>query len=178
MSETESQGREGLSRRFDPRYSPAFQPGYDPRVHRETPRSAPLRDEPVRDWPESRRDAPGAAREMLEIRDDLSIFALPEESATEPDEVAVEEVEPAPWWRRINPWFIALWAIGVVFILAGVRLVSSVEALSRGPQGFGDGGFFVSMLIQMSWIGVPILIGLGLATITSTVVIMAARWRR
>lgn len=175
---TEGLSREGVSRRFDPRFSPAFQPGYDPRVHREAPPSAPLREEPGRDWPEARHDELGADRETPDPGDGLSIFALPEDRSTEPDDVLLEEVEPAPWWRRINPWFIALWAIGVVFILGGLWLLSTVEIWSQGPQAFGGGSFFVSILLQMSLFGVPILLGLGLATITSTVVIMAARWRR
>lgn len=178
MSESGSPSSEGLSRRFDPRFSPAFQPGYDPRVHRETPPSAPLREEPVRDWPETRRDALGTAREAVESGDDLSIFALPGQPATEAHEIAVDEADPVPWWRRINPWFFALWSIGVVLILCGVWFLSAVEAWTRGPEGFGGGSFFASILMQMSLIGVPMLIGLGLATMTSTVVIMAARWRR
>lgn len=178
MSESEGLSKEGVSRRFDPRFSPAFQPGYDPRVHREAPPSAPLREEPGRDWPETRREVPGAAREIVETHDDLSIFALPENHAPEVDDVAVEEAEPAPWWRRINPWFIALWVIGVVFILGGMWFLSAVEAWTQGPGGYGGGSFFASILMQMSLVGVPMLIGLGLATVTSTVVIMAARWRR
>jgi hypothetical protein len=173
MAETE-----GVTRRFDPRFSPAFQPGYDPRVHREEPPSAPLREEPRRDWPETRRDVEQSRRDAPDTRDGLSIFAIPDDAAEEPAGVVAEDAEPAPWWRRVNPWFVVLWVLGAVFILGGVWLVSVVEAWSQASQGFDGGGFLVSMIIQISWIGVPMLITLGLATLTSTVVILAARWRR
>jgi hypothetical protein len=69
-----------------------------------------------------------------------------------------------------------LWVLGVVFILGAFWFASMVETWSQSPQQ--NGGLFVSMIIQMTWIGVPMLITLGLATLTSTVVILAARWHR
>jgi hypothetical protein len=168
---------EGVSRRFDPRFSPAVQPGYDPQVHREVPPSAPLREEPSRDWPETRLEAPGTRRDEPDGADEFSLFALPGDRAVDPDEVIVEEPEPTPWWRRVNPWFIALWAIGLIFLLGGVWLVTVIDELNRNPPQ-GDGGYFPSLIFQMLWIGVPMLMVLGLATLTAPVVIMAARWRR
>lgn len=161
---------EGVSKRFDPRFSPAFQPGYDPRVHREAPPAAPLREEPRRGWTEAGRDLP-------EEREEFPIFAIPESAGTEAEEATLEEVEPAPWWRRFNPWLVLLWVIGVAFILGGIWFVSAIEGWSRTQQT-GFDSYLMSLIYQMSWLGVPLLIVLGLATLTSTVVILAARWRR
>jgi hypothetical protein len=157
MAETD-----GVSKRFDPRFSPAFQPGYDPRVHREEPPSAPLREEPSIGWAESRP-------ERLE-------YALPAPVAPEAGDEEEDEPEPVAWRLRFNPWLVVLWVLGVVFILGAFWFASMVETWSQSPQQ--NGGLFVSMIIQMTWIGVPMLITLGLATLTSTVVILAARWHR
>lgn len=154
---------DGVSKRFDPRFSPAFQPGYDPRVHREEPPSVPLREEPRRDWPET--------------RDEFPIFAIPEEPEIEADGVMVDDAEPAPWWRQVNRWIVALWAIGVAFILAGVAVMGFVIDWAGSAQQVGF-DYVASILMQSLMSGAPMLIVLGLATLTSTVVILAARWRR
>jgi hypothetical protein len=178
MSESEGRGNQGLSKRFDPRFSPAFQPGYDPRVHREAPPSVPLREEPRRDWPETRRDVPEALVDETGSSE-FSIFAIPEESADEPVLTVDEDAEPTPWWRRINPWFIVLWALGIAIVLLAFQLANAVfdTAFLQG-QNNGNLGYFVSMLPQMVIFGLPSLICLGLATFVTPFVILAARWRR
>jgi hypothetical protein len=160
MAETE-----GVSKRFDPRFSPAFQPGYDPRVHREEPPSAPLRDEPSTGWAETRP-------ERFE-------YALPEPVEPELADEPEEEPEPVAWWRRFNPWLVVLWVLGVVFILAGLGLIHFVADWTQNGQQGGDyQSYLMSVMLQMAWFGAPMLITLGLATLTSTVVILAARWHR
>lgn len=153
---------EGVSKRFDPRFSPAFQPGYDARVHREEPPSAPLREEPRADWSDVRTERP--------------VFALPESEATViNDEVAMDE-GALPWWRGFNPWFIVLWVLGIAFIIGALsasQLLQSFVQLSTDTSPA-----FASYVYQMVTLGSPMLIVLGLATLTSTIVILAARWRR
>jgi hypothetical protein len=161
-----------VSRRFDPRFSPAFQPGYDPRVHREEPPSAPLREEPRRDWDELRApQSPDAPRPAF----DLAEFDQGEPVETDVD---LAPIEPVPWWRRFNPWLVLLWLLGVGFILVGLWLMSFAALAFRSSEPTGADGYLLSMLAQMSFFGAPMVITLGLATLTSTVVILAARWRR
>ncbi|HEY9497952.1 MAG TPA: hypothetical protein VIQ78_02900 [Terrimesophilobacter sp.] len=164
---------DGVSRRFDPRFSPAFQPGYDPRVHREEPPSAPLREEPRRDWDELRAPRPEPATRP--------VFDVVESGQDEPAEIDVDlaPAEPLPWWRRFNPWLVVLWLLGLGFILGGLWLTSFAALAFRSgePQGGAD-AYLLSMLAQMSFFGAPMFVTLGLATLTSTVVILAARWRR
>lgn len=191
--DTDGRGDEGLSRRFDPRFSPAFQPGYDPRVHREAPPAAPLRQEPRRDWPETRGAATQAgSREAGPVdvglagsgsagsgTDEFSIFAITGETVGEPEDLAFEEPEPAPWWRRINPWLIVLWILGIAIVLLAFQLANVVfDAAFLQGQNSGNLGYFVSMLPQMVIFGLPSLICLGLATFVTPFVILAARWRR
>ena len=166
---------DGVSRRFDPRFSPAFQPGYDPRVHREEPPRAALREEPRADWDVLR--APQRPEPATRPAFDLAEFGLGEPAEIEGDDLA--DVETPPWWRRFNPWLVVLWLLGLGFILGGLWLTSFAALAFRSgePQGGAD-AYLLSMLAQMSFFGAPMFVTLGLATLTSTVVILAARWRR
>ena len=166
---------EGVSKSFDPRFSRAFQPGYDARVHREEPPAALQRDEPS-------ADQVGASGHL----DGSPTFAVPEPTSSVSDAAGRtaqlerdegDELYARVWWRRVNPWFIVLWVLGVAFILAGLGLVQLASAMSEPSAQIGFQGFFFSMLYQMAWIGTPMLVILGLATLTSTVVIQAARWQ-
>ncbi len=186
MSETESRRDEGLSKRFDPRFSPAFQPGYDPRVHREEPPASALREEPRRDWPATRVAAPVRGRDwsvpeadgVKAAPDEFSIFAVAEGAAVEQAVGGDEEVEPASWWHRINPWYIVLWALGIAIILLALQLAAVVAEGAFQPNPNEPVGFFVSMLPQMVIFGLPSLICVGLATFVTPFIILAARWRR
>ncbi|MBB5632982.1 hypothetical protein BKA04_001205 [Cryobacterium mesophilum] len=161
----------GVSKQFDPRFSPAFQPGYDPRVHREEPPRGPLREE--------------SAIPSTGIAPGVPDFAVPEpevEPVTGPASVAPAvaegETHARAWWQRLNPWIIVLWALGVVFIAAGIGFLFLVAEWQR-TSGFGGvDGYLVSLLAQLTFFGSPMLVVLGLATLTSTVVILAFRWRR
>ncbi len=167
---------EGVSKSFDPRFSRAFQPGYDARVHREEPPAAGLRDEP-------RSDRSGADRQANEA----PTFAVSEPvgSATDSeaglaaqDSAEDEELYPTAWWHRVNPWFLVLWGLGIAFMVAGIVLITqAIELQDTASQGANQSfAFFVFM--QTAAQGAPMLIVLGLATLTSTAVIQAARWRR
>lgn len=186
-------------RRFDPRFSPAFQPGYDPRVHREAPPAAALRGEPQQDWSLSgggagestgaewvrdgrasagRNPASPARSDAAHPLDDLPVFAVPEE----PDDAAEAEpeleAEPAPWWHRINPWLIVLWALGIAILLFAFQFANAVFEGAFQPNPNDPSGYLVSMLPQMVIFGLPSLLCLGLAVFVTPFVILAARWRR
>ena len=175
---------EGVSKRFDPRFSPAFQPGYDARVHREEPPSSPLREEPRADRSDLRtpqRPEPVARPEFGRPEFALAEFGLGELGLDEPSETESGDpvsAEPLPWWRRFNPWFVVLWVLGVVFIgigMFGIQLLTDGTLMRAYASG---GNQFISMLFQTIMLGSPMLIVLGLATLTSTIVILAARWKR
>ena len=94
--------------------------------------------------------------------------------AEEPDGVE----EPAAWWKRINPWIIVLWVLGVVFIVSGIAIIYLTAGLSTTFGGNGYPSFPESLFYQMALSGAPLLIVLGLATLTVSIVIFAIRWRR
>jgi hypothetical protein len=167
---------EGVSKSFDPRFSRAFQPGYDERVHREEPPAAVARDEP-------RVQGNGAASS----RDESPMFAVPAASGTTGELVegsagdgpADEDAAyPAPWWRRVNPWFLVLWGLGLAFIVVAIVAIKLAIDWQSATFDGGVEGQFYYILMNMTMQGAPLLIVLGLATLTSTVVIQAARWHR
>ncbi len=173
---------EGVSKSFDPRFSRAFQPGYDPRVHREEPPGAVQRQEPRIE----RGPASGLA-DRAQV-DGAPVFAVPgpadaadvvpARSATDRPVVADEDAYPAAWWRRVNPWYVLLWALGAVFIAAGFSaILIAVEMQNPGSQGVQKTMAYYAVM-QVLAQGSPMFIVLGVATLTSTAVIQAARWQR
>lgn len=157
--------------RFDPRFPPAFQPGYDERVHREEPPRVPLREAPRSELEDL---IAAAAADSHEER-------IPSDPAFDHGDETPDAAEPAParaWWKRINPYLVALGLIGVVLLAAALNLAatSASGAFFAGPSSQFDPVqlFFV----QTAMFSVPLLAFLGLATLISVVVILAARWRR
>ena len=183
-------------RRIDPRFSPAFQPGYDPLTHRREPPSAPLREESsggwddgsVDGWAESSGAPAGAesrfapslagsntAASVVGAGNAVGALGVAGQRilAEQPD----EDDEPAAWWRRINPWIIVLWVLGVAFIVGGIAFTYLLGGMTDPFGQNASSGYVISALFQMAMFGVPLLIVLGLATITASFVILAIRWR-
>ena len=85
------------------------------------------------------------------------------------------------WESGLNAWALAargdvLWVLGLAFIIGALsasQLLQSFVQLSTDTSPA-----FASYVYQMVTLGSPMLIVLGLATLTSTIVILAARWRR
>jgi hypothetical protein len=188
---------------FDPRFDPAFQPGYDPLLHRPQSVFARISTDPLT----ASRDAEGrdAARLNYAGRDtsrgpdagpdgvgpdaagrdrgDSTIRAvagtehlLADDAFPTEDELSIHE--PAPWWRRANPYLLALAALGVAFIVAGLFLANlGIEGVRNGfESGPGQDAYVAQMIAQIGLFGTPMLIVLGLATLTSVVGILAFRW--
>jgi|GEM_PF-2000130 len=179
MAKPERANSDGVSKAFDPRFSRAFQPGYDARVHREEPPQASPR---IEQSTTERRD-PAAPRVPAE---GAPKFAVSESPATKNDTegspgewLTSDNDGPSPvtWWRRINPWFLPLWGLGIAFIVLGiVAVVFSIEWQNAAYQGI-EGGQYYFVLMNVVMQGASLLVALGLATLTSTLVIQAARWR-
>ena len=173
-------------RRIDPRFSPAFQPGYDPHTHRREPPSTPLREEttggwddgPVDDWAESSGAPAGATAAGANSLAQYSPGLADQRIRAEQAERAEPDVDPAAWWQLINPWIVVLWALGAAFIIGGVAISVAIVGGVGAITGDTFPGYAASALFQMAWFGVPLLIVLGLATITASFVILAIRWRR
>jgi hypothetical protein len=141
---------------FDPRFDPAFQRGYEPEVHApKAPRTRP-KVEPIGDPP----------------------------AATEPQapELAAEEVTPqeqAPLRRGVNPYIVVLWAVGVVFAVAGVVLFVLVIFQSFSSDSSGtQPDLAVQSFRSFGYLFAAPLLTVGLATIAGVIVFSAARVSR
>lgn len=167
---------EGVSKSFDPRFSRAFQPGYDPRVHREEPPRNPLRDEPRSEQALAAHEADGVPIFAVSAPADLTDGAVG--SAARHDAAGDDELVPREWWRRVNPWYLLLWALGVAFIVAGIVAAVSAVELQNPVFQSQEQSMVYFLLMQMTMQGAPMFIALGAATLTSTAVIQAARWQR
>jgi hypothetical protein len=161
--------------RFDPRFPPAFQPGYDERVHREEPPRVPLREAPRTDLDDLIAAAAAAAADSNEER--LASDPAFDHGDETPDAAA----KPAPaqqWWKRINPYLVALGLIGVALLVAAWNLAftsASGTYFSSPSSEFDPVHVF---FLQSAIFTVPLLGSLGLAALISIVVILATRWRR
>ena len=167
---------------FDPRFDPAFQPGYDPQLHRKESLFSRMPSAAGTFGTATRQDDPPLASGVVSgVGSETRPTAgeRPTAVAGFPAEEELAVGEPAPWWRRANPYLLALGALGVIFIATGFALANAAaEGMRTGFSGGpGDDGFFWQMFWQMTLWGAPMLIVLGLATLSSIVVILAARWR-
>lgn len=172
------------STRFDPRFNPEFQPGYDPSAHRAAPAEA---------WREPAvRPARGAVitRPMTRAADAAPADSAPSgAAAAEPSHAvgdpvavtpaeAVESVESADesaaWWRRINPFLVALGAAGAALIGVSVGWLVWVYEAANNP--FSQQSDYLMM--QFAIYGAPVLLGVGVASLVSILVVLAVRYRR
>ena len=174
--------RESAQPGFDPRFDPAFQPGYDPLVHRKESLFSRLPSVASTFGTTRQDDLPLVSGVVSGVGSERPA-AGPVERITAVDGFAPEDEllvgDPAPWWRRVNPYLLALGALGVIFIMTGFGLVNTAaEGMRAGfNSNPGDDSFFWQMFWQMSLFGAPMLVVLGLATLSSIVVILAVRWR-
>ena len=165
-------------RRFDPRFSPEFQPGYDPHAQRREPPTAPLRDETSGGWDDGSVDSPSInpGADSYAANRPGADLPVPADSSGLVDEPDATD-EPAAWRQRTNPWIIVLWVLGVVFIAGGIATIYVVAGMSSTFSANGFPGFPESLFYQMALSGAPMLIVLGLATVTASIVVFAIRWR-
>lgn len=80
------------------------------------------------------------------------------------------------WWRRINPYLVALTLLGAGFIAGASEWARIFVAGARGFDEPVDETWMA--FVQFAILGVPLLFVLGLATLTAVVAILALRWPR
>lgn len=108
--------------------------------------------------------APSAGAERPAPRDRIVVTADPEPEVTHDDE-----------GRRLNPFLVALAAIAVALVVAGLWMASLVSS------GFNDQGPTTQVdwaLLQILMIASPVTALLGVATGIGVLFIFAVRWRR
>lgn len=169
------------AKRFDPRFSPEFQPGFDARVHRQQP-PAMNRETAARGTAPSlitRTSRPASTVDTDAAASAPYSDAAAQQTVTDaasPVDAANDDLHDVPtqWWRRLNPYLVALGVIGVVIMVAaaaGVQYVYDAATNSYTNQ-------FDYIFVQLAVYGAPVVFSVGLATLVSIVVILAARWRR
>lgn len=168
--------------RFDPRFSPEFQPGFDARKHAELSRSA-VRESVVR--------APAGSlitRPARRAQDASAEPAAAEAESTAPEaptaaptgavegvDVEVDaDTEPPVWWRRLNPYLVALGVVGVAIIAVAVSWMVWVYEAATSPTVQQ----FDYLIMQFAMFGAPVLLSVGVLALVSIFVVLAFRWRR
>lgn len=138
---------------FDPRFDPAFQRGFRGGTQHAAP--APAR-------PRETAAAPLPDREPTP-----TVQQLAQEQQFQDD-----AGEDAPR-RGANPFLIALGALSILLILAGVTLLTRLESLFADSQSA-----FGFVVLQSLIFAAPIAIGLGAATGIGVLFVFAVRWGR
>jgi hypothetical protein len=129
---------------FDPRFDPAFQPGF---VGSPSQPTVPARQAPVDAAP--------------------PVVAAPQ--ATEP--TADIEDEPAAARQRPNPFLLALGALAVALVVAGVGILLNVQ------RSFGAGDNYIDFVIMELLIrSAPLSIALGVAIGAGILFLLAVSW--
>ena len=156
-------------RSIDPRFDPAFQPGYDPqsdpaRAARvpsydamvDSPRLQPGRVvEPPRAQYEPETVVPTSSSRAMDAH---APAAAPGSGPTED-----ERPDPAIQFTR-DPFLIALWVAGAIFVLAGVALIGLIKNLNDALATSTNGGTDY-IYLQVAVYCVPGAFTLGFGTI-------------
>jgi hypothetical protein len=134
---------------FDPRFDPAFQRGYVPPVKPPVFPPAPL---PV----DSVGEAPAGA---------------------DPRSSGIADAQVVAERRRVNPYVVILWVVGVVFVVGGTGLLfaSYFQLLASYSAGPSQNTGAQTLYVFGSTFGVP-MVTVGLATVAGLVFLSA--WRR
>lgn len=163
---------------FDPRFDPAFQPGYDeasdPTVRASALHRAPPGDAAVAPPPPAVPPRPTVA----EV-DRPSAEAGGPSVEVDAHPGAASSPEPRPAGVRDltrNPFVIALWVLGIVFIVFGAGILRWISMALESLNSSGDAGFDY-LLVQAMQVAGPLSIVLGFAILSATLFLFAARWR-
>src|SRR5690554_1446465 len=175
---------DGGSKNFDPRFSREFQPGFDPRVHREAPPSVSRESAPRPTTPSliTRTTRVTDAATAAPGRDsDAGADAAPDGTAAPSTTAASSEPhadttpeDDQPFWRRLNPYLVALGVIGVALIGASLGWMGWVYSIANSPLTQQ----FDYLIMQFAMFGAPILLSVGVASLLSILVVLAVKWRR
>jgi hypothetical protein len=170
--------------RFDPRHDPIYQRGYhegasapeSARADIAQPVVVRKADVPVR-APSQQQPAPVRStppRASAEMRP--SPTEQPDETGALLVPGAGEEV-PQPEAQR-NPYFVALWIIAPVLVVAGIGLEWRSVALADYGYASSPGDVPLEAIIQqLTWVVAPIMITVGLLTMVALLFWRAVHWR-
>jgi hypothetical protein len=86
--------------------------------------------------------------------------------------------EPAATARDLvrNPFVVVLWALGLVFVIAGIGTLRTAAGLLDSLGASSEAGLDFLLFETLQSIG-PQLIVLGLAVTSAPLLLFAARWR-
>ena len=142
---------------FDPRFDPAFQPGYDPKA-----------------------DARADHHEQVRVHgsDDADTSGIVPHTEAPQESRDSDERWPAAL-RRLNPFLIAIWALSVLFIAAGLYLLRYMGDRLESLNAAGGGSSADYFVLNSYATGAPMLVVLGLASATGSLFLLAQRrgWR-
>jgi hypothetical protein len=152
--------------RFDPRFNPAFQRGFDASAERarRANQTPSLSAEDVVYGRSPRLEVPAPPPPPAS------------EHAQDASDSAPEDEEAAA--RGRNPYLLALWALGVIFVVGPLALI-----LGPGSTGFNYNGSTgpdagTIALMQLVAVLCPAMITVGLATMSGLLFWHAAHWKR
>lgn len=132
---------------FDPRYDPAFQPGWDGPSAETLPERARPQETP--------RVAPATSERMVVV------------AGAEP-----EEQDDSPT-RRINPFLVAIGAVAVLLVLAGLWMAWRATSVITDPSA----SQIDYAMLQMFLFAAPFTVLLGVASGIGILFAFAVRWR-
>lgn len=152
--------------RFDPRHDPIYQRGYEQSAA-QTPvaRQPETRPAPVPQPLPQSAGQPGATDAV----DRPALDADPTFDGGEHLPAGAESVR--------NPYFLALWIVAIVFILAGVAL--EWRSVVLADYGYSSPGTVTleAVIQQLTWTIAPIMIGVGALTIVALLFWQGMHWR-
>lgn len=187
-------------RPVDPRFDPAFQPGYDPQSDPNRAARVPFDASPYRSPADATRMQPGRviepprspyAPEHSETADrpapastlNGSVDPATATSADAPSSGAASATQPeadgaaSAETRKRNPFLVAMWILGVVFIAMGVFTAQQVLDPTTDFMLAAIRGDTVNYFsVQLFTYAAPLLVVLGLLTLIIALALQALRW--
>ncbi len=156
--------------RFDPRHDPIYQRGYE-----QSAGQAPVARQPEgRLGPAAQPASPSVPQSVAQpgATDAGDGQAL----AADPTFGGGGEL-PAEAESVRNPYFLALWIVSIVFILAGVAL--EWRSVVLADYGYSSPGTVTleAVIQQLTWTIAPIMIGVGALTIVALLFWQGMHWR-
>ena len=158
--------------RFDPRHDPIYQRGYQQSAGQQSAGQTPVAGQPEARLSPVAQPLPQSAGQpgATDAVDRPALDADPTFDGGGDLPAGAESVR--------NPYFVALWIVAVVFILAGVALEWRSVALADYGYTSAPGEVPLEAIIQqLTWVVAPIMITVGAVTIVALVFWRAMHWR-
>lgn len=158
---------------FDPRFDPAFQRGFADGAEQST-RQGAARSAVGRTQPQSRYAEP-VAGPRAPAGTTTAAPPVPGAPITTPVSGPADDAADADRERRPNPFLIALGALSVVLVAAGMWGVQTARAPFLGTNVATDVDFVGLQILQVL---APMSIALGAATAIGVLFVFAVDWQK